>query len=76
LQRGIDPLIAPLAMLRAVHATRSGTALPLFTPASLARGQPEAAVETTALYAGESVARIHSLEHAYDVTRRLGSASS
>ena len=31
----------------------------------------ERRVETTPLYAGESVARIHAVAHAYDVTREL-----
>jgi NAD(P)H-dependent flavin oxidoreductase YrpB (nitropropane dioxygenase family) len=71
IQGSLDPLVAPFAMLREVHAIRSGTAFPFFTPASLVHGQPESAVETTALYAGESVARIHTLEHAYNITLRL-----
>ncbi|HKP56657.1 MAG TPA: nitronate monooxygenase [Polyangiales bacterium] len=74
-QRRTEPVIAPFAFLRDEYPVRKGTAVPLFSPASLIHGQPEAGVETTALYAGESVARIHAIEHAYDITRRLGGRS-
>lgn len=73
-QRSVQAAIQPFAMLRdnLPIGARASTALPLYTPALLVRGQPSEGVETTPLYAGESVARIHSLAHAYDVTRQLG----
>ena len=74
IQRGAE-VSQRFAMLRDVRATITSLAVPLYTPAALADGQPSRGVETTPLYAGESVARIHSVEHAYDVTRQLGTMS-
>jgi NAD(P)H-dependent flavin oxidoreductase YrpB (nitropropane dioxygenase family) len=75
LQRRIEGAIQPFAMLRDAQAARGSVMVPLYTPASLVRGQRSEGVETTPLYAGECVARIHSLAHAYDVTRMLGGKS-
>jgi NAD(P)H-dependent flavin oxidoreductase YrpB (nitropropane dioxygenase family) len=73
-QRSVEALIQPFAMLHEVGpaSVNTSTRIPFYSPALLARGQPSAGVETTPLYAGESVARIHAIEHAYDVTRQLG----
>ena len=60
-QRGSERFIQPFAMLRdpGHSGTRTSNCLAVFyTPASLGRGQDAAGVEATALYAGESVARI------------------
>jgi nitronate monooxygenase len=72
IHRKVEAGSRPFAMLRDVKALRGSVALPFYTPASLVQGQASAGVETTPLYAGECVARIHSIEHAYDVTRLLG----
>jgi NAD(P)H-dependent flavin oxidoreductase YrpB (nitropropane dioxygenase family) len=72
-QRAAEPLVQRFAMLRdaAGHATRSFNFVPLFLPNTLLLGQAESGVEYTALYAGESAARIHSIASAFDVTREL-----
>ncbi len=72
LQRSVEGAIQPFAMLRDARALPGSVKVPLYTPASLARGQRSEGVETTPLYAGECVERIHSIAHAYDVTRMLG----
>jgi NAD(P)H-dependent flavin oxidoreductase YrpB (nitropropane dioxygenase family) len=74
-QRGLEPLVQPFAMLRDPPPFHGSVGLPLYTPAALVRGEASEGVETTPLYAGESVARIHSLAHAYDVTLVLGGKS-
>ena len=71
-QRGLEGLIQPFAMLRDAAPPPGSLALPLYSPASLGRGEASERIETTPLYAGESVARMHSLAHAYDITRQLG----
>jgi NAD(P)H-dependent flavin oxidoreductase YrpB (nitropropane dioxygenase family) len=75
LQRSIEGAIQPFAMLRDARAARGSVKVPLYTPAALVRGQRSEGIETTPLYAGECVARIHSIAHAYDVTRMLGGKS-
>lgn len=75
LQRSIEGAVQRFAMLRDTRAARGSVKVPLYTPASLARGQRSDGVETTPLYAGECVERIHSIEHSYDVTRMLGGKS-
>lgn len=74
IQRTTEPLLQPFAMVeRAGHsAARTRNVLPLFTPAALEQGQSAAGVEHTALYAGETAARIHSIESAFEITRQLG----
>jgi NAD(P)H-dependent flavin oxidoreductase YrpB (nitropropane dioxygenase family) len=70
-QRGAEPLVQRFGMLHDLVFSHGSNALPLFTPESLREGQDPAGVETTALYAGESVARIHRIASAFDVTREL-----
>lgn len=76
-QCAIEPLIRPFAALHDAQgrAARSFNLVPLFTPASLRPQQSERAIEYVALYAGESAKRIHAIEGAYEVTRRLGQAA-
>lgn len=76
-QRSAEPLVQRFAMLRDAVSrhTHKSNALPLFTPESLRDGQDAAGVETTALYAGESVARIHRIASAFDVTRELAATA-
>jgi hypothetical protein len=75
LQRSIEGAIQPFAMLRDGRAVRGSVEVPLYTPASLTRGQRSEGVETAPLYAGECVERIRSVVHAHDVTRMLGGKS-
>lgn len=72
-QRAAEPLVQRVGMLRdaAGHATRTFNFVPLFLPNTLQPTQAESGVEYTALYAGETAARIHSIESAFDVTREL-----
>jgi NAD(P)H-dependent flavin oxidoreductase YrpB (nitropropane dioxygenase family) len=76
LQRVIDPLAQPFAMMRdgTGSGARSFNLLPLFTPDAPRMHQPASAVEHAALYAGESAARIHSIDGAFDVTKQLAQA--
>jgi NAD(P)H-dependent flavin oxidoreductase YrpB (nitropropane dioxygenase family) len=73
LQRASEPLIQPFAMLRdpSGRAARTYNLVPLFSPAAPRPEQPAHAVEYAALYAGESAKRIHTIESAFDVTRKL-----
>jgi NAD(P)H-dependent flavin oxidoreductase YrpB (nitropropane dioxygenase family) len=76
-QRAVEPLIAPFGALHdpSGRAARTFNLVPLFTPVVPRPEQPARAVEYTALYAGESAKRIHSIERAFDVTRELGSGA-
>jgi NAD(P)H-dependent flavin oxidoreductase YrpB (nitropropane dioxygenase family) len=77
-QRTAEAIVQPFAMLRDPRGshTRTSNTLPLYTPESLRDGQDAAGIETTALYAGESVARIHRIASAYDVTRELAAGGT
>ena len=52
-------------------AARNFNLAPLFLPTSPLPVQPDHVVEYAALYAGESAARIHALESAFEVTLML-----
>jgi NAD(P)H-dependent flavin oxidoreductase YrpB (nitropropane dioxygenase family) len=75
-QRSAEPLVQRFGMLHDIVYSHRWNALPLFTPESLREGQDPAAVETTALYAGECVARIHRIASAFDVTRELAATGT
>jgi len=68
-----EPLVQPFAMLRdpSGGSARRFDRLPLFSPGSPRPGQPEWAVECTALYAGESATRIQDLRGAFEITKTL-----
>jgi nitronate monooxygenase len=73
--RALQPLTAPLARLpmsvtaRLASTQRPG--VPIFGPAALLRGMPEALADSTALYAGESALRIESVVPAREAVRLL-----
>lgn len=77
-QRLSEPLLGPFMMLHDLSGSfaRTVNGLPLFTPEQPRPEQPERAIEYTALYAGESAKRIHALEGAFEVTRKLAAGVS
>jgi len=60
----------PLDLLGAL-AVRQRSELPLFTPASPLVGMPDETVDRTALYAGETVSRLHDIIPAAEAVARL-----
>lgn len=62
--------VAPLGALGAV-ARLQRPGLPLFSPALPLQGMPEAAVDRTGLYAGETVGRLDDVVSAAEAVRRL-----
>ncbi|QHS10789.1 nitronate monooxygenase family protein [Sinimarinibacterium sp. NLF-5-8] len=64
--RRVIPLSAVVSM-----ASQQRLGLPFYTAASKTKDMPEANIETTALYAGECVSHIESLQSAADVVAEL-----
>ena len=81
--RRAEPLLGPLqaatapllgrapARLQGALLRAQRPAVPLFSPGPPTAGEPDRLLEATALYAGQTVARIHDVRPAGDVTRDL-----
>jgi nitronate monooxygenase len=74
--RAINRVTAPIASrtpeaLRAQLLRRQSVALPLLSPQAVLQGMPSRLLDATPLYAGQTVARIHDIRPAGDVTREL-----
>ncbi len=78
--RALNRLTAPLAArtpeaMRAKLLARQSPGVPLFSPQATLAGMPSRLLDVTPLYAGETVARIHDIRPAGDVTRELAGVS-
>ena len=74
--RVVNRLTAPVAVrtpdkLQAKLLRRQSVALPLLSPQVVTVGMPSRLLDVTPLYAGESVARIHDIRPAGELTREL-----
>jgi NAD(P)H-dependent flavin oxidoreductase YrpB (nitropropane dioxygenase family) len=74
--RAVNRLTAPLAArtptrLQARLLRRQSVGVPLFSPQAVTAGLPSRLLDVTPLYAGESVARIHDIRPAGELTREL-----
>jgi NAD(P)H-dependent flavin oxidoreductase YrpB (nitropropane dioxygenase family) len=75
-QRATGPVIARLPMSASVRAARSQTpARPFFGPLAPTADGPRNLLDAGALYAGESVARIHDIRPAAELVRDLAPAA-
>jgi nitronate monooxygenase len=77
--RAVNRLTGPLAArtpyrLQDVLVRRGSVAVPLLSPQSVTAGMPSRLLDVAPLYAGESVARIHDIRPAGDLTRELAGA--
>jgi nitronate monooxygenase len=76
LQRGSRPLVARLPIgAQARMAATQTAARPLFGPFAPTADGPSNLLDAGALYAGESVARIHDIRPAADLVRELAHAA-
>jgi nitronate monooxygenase len=74
--RAITRATAPLAArtpdgLRAQLLRRQSVGVPLLSPQAVLAGMPSRLLDVTPLYAGETVARIHDIRPAGEITREL-----
>jgi NAD(P)H-dependent flavin oxidoreductase YrpB (nitropropane dioxygenase family) len=74
--RVVNRLTAPLAArtpprLQAKLLLRQSASLPLFSPQTVLQGMPSRLLDVVPLYAGETVARIHDIRPAGELTREL-----
>ena len=77
--RALNRLTAPVAVrtperLQTRLLQRQSAGLPLLSPQAVTRGMPSRLLDSTPLYAGESVARIHDIRPASDVVIELSKA--
>ena len=76
IQRASGPVIARLPMGASVRAARSQTpGRPFFGPLAPTADGPRNLLDAGALYAGESVARIHDIRPAAELVRELAGAA-
>ncbi|HEX4717443.1 MAG TPA: nitronate monooxygenase [Thermoleophilaceae bacterium] len=78
--RVVNRLTAPVAartpeQLQAKLLRRQSVALPLLSPQVVTVGMPSRLLDVTPLYAGQSVARIHDIRPAGELTRELAGAA-
>jgi nitronate monooxygenase len=78
--RALNRITAPLAArtperMRAKLLQRQSVGLPLFSPQAPLAGMPSRLLDVTPLYAGETVARIHDVRPAREVTLELAGVS-
>ncbi|MEA2423990.1 MAG: nitronate monooxygenase [Thermoleophilaceae bacterium] len=78
--RAVNRLTAPLAArtperLRAPVLRSQKISRPLFSPQSVTREMPSRLLDVAPLYAGETVARIHDIRPAEELTRELAGVS-
>jgi nitronate monooxygenase len=77
--RAVNRVTAPIAVrtpekLQVKLLRRQSVALPLLSPHVVTVGMPSRLLDVTPLYAGESVARIHDIRPAGELTRELAGA--
>jgi len=78
--RAINRVTAPLAArtpsrLQGALVQRQSTGLPFYSPMAANADMPSRLLDALPLYAGESVARIHDIRPAGEVTRELAGAA-